>query len=242
MAKTTTKPKTTVKKKSATKRRAIPKVTDAEAAALPALKRRRIRFHRSHFNFLLIIGSLIVLGTMGYNYVAAQNQAVAEEQTAAVGVSNQADETHLFYAKRLEPLIKKAKQFEASQSDAGLEIADPATINSQIGQIETYLRKSKLHQASSSTNTFSTNLTMWQKSLDGQLSNTKIASVSTSSNNQYQVPILLYHKPPTDFEHQLQILRQRNYTTITFAQLAAAFNGASLPAKPVIITFDDGFA
>jgi len=250
MPKATTKTKPAAKKKTAAKRRPTPPVSDAEAAAMPALKRRRIHFHRSHFNFLLIIGALLIIGTGGYDRISAANQAEAQRETDAVGLTNQADETHLFYVKRLKPLIDGTKKFEAAQTSAGLEVANPTTIETEISQIETDLRQSKFHQASSSTNSLSTNLTTWQKSLNDQLSaaklrqasTPKLSTISATLNRQYQVPILIYHKPPTDFEQQLQVLRQRNYTTITFAQLTAAFNGASLPPKPVIITFDDGFA
>jgi len=56
------------------------------------------------------------------------------------------------------------------------------------------------------------------------------------------VPILIYHKPPTDFDTQMGILQQRGYTTITIDEMVAAMQGhGNLPAKPVIITFDDGF-
>lgn len=75
----------------------------------------------------------------------------------------------------------------------------------------------------------------------------------------YNVPILLYHyisrnenkndtirtglsTPPDVFEAQLALLSQHGFTTITLDELAAAFSGAvSLPAKPVILTFDDGY-
>ena len=75
----------------------------------------------------------------------------------------------------------------------------------------------------------------------------------------YNVPILLYHyisknenkkdtirtglsTPPDVFEAQLSLLSQRGFTTITMDELAAAFSGTvTLPAKPVILTFDDGY-
>lgn len=66
-------------------------------------------------------------------------------------------------------------------------------------------------------------------------------------------PILLYHHieahdppgryyvPPEDFAAQMQALYDWGYTAITPMQLITAITvGAELPARPVVITFDDG--
>jgi peptidoglycan/xylan/chitin deacetylase (PgdA/CDA1 family) len=71
------------------------------------------------------------------------------------------------------------------------------------------------------------------------------------------MPTLMYHKigaPPPgsklaklwvsteDFRRQLEYLRGRGYAAITFSDWRAAETGAKpLPAKPVLITFDDGY-
>lgn len=65
----------------------------------------------------------------------------------------------------------------------------------------------------------------------------------TPNHGVFQVPILMYHKTPADFESQLQDLAAKGYTTITLDELAGAFYaGLALPAKPVVITYDDGFS
>lgn len=81
----------------------------------------------------------------------------------------------------------------------------------------------------------------------------------TSGEKVIRVPILMYHyiennKDPKDtirrgltvtpyyFERQLQILKENGYTTITLNDLAKALTGEEiLPAKPIILTFDDGY-
>ncbi len=72
------------------------------------------------------------------------------------------------------------------------------------------------------------------------------------------VPILMYHhisdKPTYNaldksltvtsklFKQQLDYLKQRGYSSITFNQLfAALYYNAPLPVKPIILTFDDGY-
>ena len=62
-------------------------------------------------------------------------------------------------------------------------------------------------------------------------------------NKTIQLPILLYHKTPGNFAAQLDALAAKGYTTISMAQLENYFDGlGQLPAKPVVITFDDGFS
>ena len=72
------------------------------------------------------------------------------------------------------------------------------------------------------------------------------------------VPILMYHavedapRPPKykhfyvladEFAGQMKMLKRAGYTPITFPMLAAARAGtAALPSKPVLLTFDDGYA
>lgn len=58
-----------------------------------------------------------------------------------------------------------------------------------------------------------------------------------------QLPILMYHKPPSDFDAQMAALKAKGYTTVHMSDVANAFAGkSSLPAKPAVVTFDDGFA
>lgn len=71
------------------------------------------------------------------------------------------------------------------------------------------------------------------------------------------VPILMYHAiaapncskeagyttTPEAFEAQLRLLAQAGYQSLTVSELANRWEtGGRLPAKPVVLTFDDGFA
>ena len=67
------------------------------------------------------------------------------------------------------------------------------------------------------------------------------------------VPVLNYHQVevkdgnpltlhPEQFEAQMAYLKEEGYTTVTIDELMdACENGAALPEKPVVITFDDGY-
>ena len=87
---------------------------------------------------------------------------------------------------------------------------------------------------------------------------TPTATWAVQGPGQIICPILLYHHvdqaPATDsaaakvyyvtgqeFEVELKALRDWGYTSISMAQLAQAImSGAALPARPVVISFDDG--
>ncbi len=67
------------------------------------------------------------------------------------------------------------------------------------------------------------------------------------------VPILSYHKvgdteeaysvAPGDFERQMAYLADKGYTAVTMADLVNHMTaGKPLPPRPVVITFDDGYA
>lgn len=75
---------------------------------------------------------------------------------------------------------------------------------------------------------------------------------------EVRVPILVYHSvrepvpgmsafdrqfevTPDQFERQVSYLHERGFHTVSFGELADAFDGdADLPEKPVVISFDDG--
>lgn len=77
---------------------------------------------------------------------------------------------------------------------------------------------------------------------------------------ELRCPILMYHRigaPPAGeaatrqrlysswprFRSHLDLLRRSGYGTVTFQDLAAVFSGARpVPARPVVLTFDDGTA
>lgn len=67
------------------------------------------------------------------------------------------------------------------------------------------------------------------------------------------IPVLMYHHldhqlnnnvtiTPENFENQIKALKEEGYNSITTKQLYDyLYHGGQLPAKPVLITFDDGY-
>ena len=87
-----------------------------------------------------------------------------------------------------------------------------------------------------------------------------VSQVITSSIHNFGVPVLYYHYieinpnpigdprrsnlliTPNNFESQLLYLKNHGYTTISLDQLMAGLKGTYiLPAKPVVLTIDDGY-
>jgi len=79
------------------------------------------------------------------------------------------------------------------------------------------------------------------------------ATLVKQGPNSVLVPILLYHRiaisetdhryyvTPETFESEIRLLHDWEYTSITTEMLVEAITeGAELPARPVLITFDDG--
>lgn len=53
----------------------------------------------------------------------------------------------------------------------------------------------------------------------------------------------IYNVPPAEFSAQLDYLQENGYTTITLNDFARAQRfGDPLPEKPIVLTFDDGYA
>ena len=80
--------------------------------------------------------------------------------------------------------------------------------------------------------------------------------MSPSARGVGAIPILLYHSVaervspafapwavhPARFEAHLKVLREGGYTPLTVSQLAHLSACGRLPERPVVLTFDDGFA
>lgn len=79
------------------------------------------------------------------------------------------------------------------------------------------------------------------------------ADIEKSSDEYTELPVIMYHSvfderseryvvPPQELENDLIWIKRSGYSTVTASQLAEHVeNGAELPQKPIMLTFDDGF-
>ena len=91
-----------------------------------------------------------------------------------------------------------------------------------------------------------------QSSIQSQIQSNNDVEVKSGQEAPI-VPILYYHSvmqekgndlrmPPEQFEAQMAYLHDRGYQSVSLEQLYLASNGrGTLPAKPFVITFDDGY-
>ena len=86
-----------------------------------------------------------------------------------------------------------------------------------------------------------------------------LPKTKTTKNANVKIPILLYHdfvttvpdsdpdnfnyiNTPQSYEENIKVLLENGYTFISFQELNDAINGKiSLPEKPILVTFDDGY-
>lgn len=145
-------------------------------------------------------------------------------------------------------LIKQVGDFENKQSQANLSVVSRSSVQAEISAISLDFNETSLADAKTDMAKLSKNLAIWQSNLT-KAQVAKAAAVVPRTiaaaliETGLDVPILLYHQPPSDLETQLQYLISHHYNDITLDQLASALHGgAKLPPKPVILTFDDGYS
>jgi peptidoglycan/xylan/chitin deacetylase (PgdA/CDA1 family) len=88
---------------------------------------------------------------------------------------------------------------------------------------------------------------------NGTLSESPDNTLKKSNVQKNLVPVLYYHSvmskagnelsmPPDQFETQMAYLQDKGYQSVSLNQLCQArYLGRSLPTKPFVITFDDGY-
>jgi len=131
--------------------------------------------------------------------------------------------------------VKALHQFEARQSDLHAQVVTPSDINRQLSMISLDAQSGHFTAAGGDIRSLKQAVANWNLELSG-------GPKSAAVMGGVRLPILLYHYPPPDFDAQLTHLEQAGYSVIDLDQALAGLRGEALPAKPVVITFDDGFS
>ncbi len=181
--------------------------------------------HRWHHNFFVLqpgtAQTTSAVSTLYEDYKQASltEHSIADEQVAhgiiIAGLYNASDELdHINWLFATAQPVEAIWRLTALQSKLG---ADNAFVDQKIAELAEAKAKQAKHAGA--------------------------AQAAAPVHDTTFIPIVMYHKTPTDFESQLQIIQKRGYTTITMAQVACGLRKTcTLPPKPLVITFDDGYS
>ncbi|HSX48072.1 MAG TPA: polysaccharide deacetylase family protein [Candidatus Nanoarchaeia archaeon] len=140
--------------------------------------------------------------------------------------------------------LTEIRQLEDDQAKNNLQVSDELVLQQSISAIQLDIDAHEFSMARQDLAQLDANLAVWRKDYDARLQERQLSEQLAAANPNIVItaPIMIYHFTPPDFENQLIYLRSHGYTTIDLDQLAAALAGrGGLPAKPIVLTFDDGF-
>jgi len=145
-------------------------------------------------------------------------------------------------------LVRDIRRLQDQQRQAHVQVVPEAELQELLGQIQSDLKGGDLQHAQAGMRTLRASLAGWQHDIANRPTTPAPGVVVAATNPQapttggIALPILLYHDTPPNFDQQLTHLEQAGYTVIDLDQALAGMHGGPLPAKPVVITFDDGFS
>lgn len=190
--------------------------------ALPAPRPR----WRSQFAVLL---AAVALAAMALGGQVAALQPVRQTSAALLPVD---------LAARLAEASDQVALLDRQQKLSGHHLQNPAAYTLRLVAVRDQAESGQAAAARQILDGIMADLNSWQVKLDllpgPAASNTPLPAAF--------VPIVMYHDPPANLEEQLAYLQNHGYTSVNMDAVAAALaGGPALPAKPVVITFDDGF-
>jgi peptidoglycan/xylan/chitin deacetylase (PgdA/CDA1 family) len=140
-------------------------------------------------------------------------------------------------------VVRAVHDFEARQASQHAQVVSTHDLDLQLSRVQIDAASGHFTAAKADIRSLKQALANWNLELNG---GTHVGAVAAGSGvaavGTMRLPILLYHYPPPNFEQQIEHLEQAGYTSIDLDQALAGLQGGPLPAKPVVITFDDGFA
>ncbi|MEO7617898.1 MAG: polysaccharide deacetylase family protein [Candidatus Saccharibacteria bacterium] len=205
-------------------------VVEPEAPLVSAVRVRRSKIMPSMRGLALI--SLFAVMALAIVYTLPQ-------ASVDRGVRNLALVHHDY-----DMTIASVESLQAAQAKVGRSVIDDNAMKASLTAIQSYTTAKSYTKARAEINHLNKLIAGWQIDLSKPvaLPAANIASGPSGENHTF-APILLYHHPPANIEEQFSYLVDHGYQSVSLQQVADAQNGkAGLPDKPIVITFDDGFA
>jgi peptidoglycan/xylan/chitin deacetylase (PgdA/CDA1 family) len=135
-------------------------------------------------------------------------------------------------------LVKDVQDFEIKQAQTHSPLTSKRDLEQMLSRVQLDAGSGQFRQALADINATRTLL----KNLNLELAGGTRPAPQTGATGVTFLPIVLYHYTPPNFDQQLSYLEGHHYTVIDMDQALAGMHGGPLPAKPVVLTFDDGFA
>ncbi len=194
------------------------------------------KFIKKHHKIIIVLLCIVWLGL----FAAAVFSLWQNQQT----VSANQKQRLAALDKRYNDLNAEALDLIAQQQSAKVQAFSEKSLHESLDHAKNSLNTSQLNSSPAILNDLELLIRYDQRKLDdAQAKQADTAATPGPQGEFITLPILLYHKPPADFEKQLQYLKQHGYTTVHMSDVANAFaHKSQLPKKPVVITFDDGFS
>ena len=180
----------------------------------------------------LFVGVVIALGGSGL----ATWMRVPQVSAGAVASPDTPPQLRVAYGAA----VKGVAELEEQQIREHTVIVSQSELSQDLSNVQIDLASGQYRAAQEDLRLLDKSLANWKLELQGGTVDTA-DEVDSSTAGGLFLPILFYHYTPPDFEVQLQYLQSHDYTVIDMAQALAGLRGGPLPAKPVVITFDDGF-
>lgn len=206
--------------------------------APPAKKKTSARLKTT-----LTLGAMVVIFSISTGLLVHDLQTIGRIQASSRSAINNAELT-----KQYQKLRARADQLIAKSKTINLAVIDVDHINHSLDRIKIELATNRLSKAKANLAEASTELTSYEARLDGIITAQArptpipVSADARASVARHYTPIIMYHHTPADFERQLQLIRDRGYTTLTMSEIHNDLADPSkLTAKAVAITFDDGY-
>lgn len=189
---------------------------------------------------VVICFHLVFLAAFTTGLIVTIQQLLSTHNPASEQVLSHGKTARLYY-----DLTQRVGNLEKLQSTHGVSVASTPQLTQGLADIQLDLQVGQRLHARKEIEDFNHQLDEHFSQLNAQIAAQTIQQSTdpAQAGSGRDIPILLYHHPPTDFDAQLTHLEQSGYTTIDLTELALGLTGhAPLPAKPIVITLDDGFA
>ena len=177
-----------------------------------------------------MVAALLAWGLIGV--IARQRQMAQPDSISKASLESQYHQIH-----------QEALELAEAQTHSNYVAVDRTHLQRQLTVIRADIDSRHQMAAIVDIKTFQEQLRTYNNLLAAHIAKQKSLQTTGVEATTINVPILLYHYTPTNFEAQLNALEAKHYKVITLDTLDAALHGRSrLPIKSVIITFDDGFS